>query len=372
LALILLVCEAGGNWPEIRQDGVRIINKKYHLIVGEYGAAVPGVDDEIMEIFQHTISRPVSFNDVGLHTGQPVKLTVSPARANHGIRFKRSGSEDSMPAFMDRVVDTSLAMTIADRGMVVSTTEHLLAALMGLGIDNAMIELDGPELPIMDGSAAPFVENLKKASLTRQRSCCRVLKITRPIRCQEGDKLITITPYNGLKLTCHIDFDHATVQSQSYSVVVSPKKFSDEIAAARTFGFIEQVEALQANGYALGGSLKNAVVIGPQGVINEEGLRFTDEFARHKVLDLLGDLALLGCRVLGHVEATKSGHGQHLALMQAIVAHPECWQFIEPDQCAENRLLENMTATTMHAGSMILPFLNPSVANAGQVCRVST
>lgn len=341
------------------------------MIAGEYDADISDVDDDIMEIFQHTISRPVTFNDVGLHTGQPVKLTVLPARANHGIRFKRSGCDDSMPAFMDRVVDTSLATTIADRGMVVSTTEHLLAALMGLGIDNAMIELDGPELPIMDGSAAPFVENLKKASRTRQRSCCRVLKIIRPIRCQDGDKLITITPYNGLKLTCHIDFDHAKVQSQSYSIVVSPRKFSDEIASARTFGFIEQVESLQANGYALGGSLKNAVVIGPQGVINEEGLRFTDEFARHKVLDLLGDLALLGCRVLGHVEATKSGHGQHLALMQAIVAHPECWQFVEPEQCAENGILDDIAASTIHAGSMIFPFLNPSLANSGQTCRAS-
>jgi len=324
-----------------------------------------------MEIFQHTIRRPVSFTDVGLHTGQSVKVTVSPAGANHGIRFKRHGSDDSMPAFMDRVVDTSLATTIADRGMVVSTTEHLLAALMGLGIDNALIELDGPELPIMDGSAAPFVENLKKASRTRQRSCRRLLKITRPIHCQDGDKRISITPYNGLKLTCHIDFAHATVKSQSYSLVVSPKRFGDEIAAARTFGFIDQVEALQANGYALGGSLKNAVVIGPQGVINEEGLRFSDEFARHKVLDLLGDLALLGCRVLGHVEATKSGHGQHLALLQAIVAHPECWELIEPDRCAEGSLLESMAATTMNAGATFMPFLTPTSASLGRPCSAS-
>jgi UDP-3-O-[3-hydroxymyristoyl] N-acetylglucosamine deacetylase len=317
-----------------------------------------------MEIFQHTIRRSVTFHDVGLHTGLPVKLTISPARANHGIRFKRPGSEDTMPAFMDRVVDTSLATTIADRGMVISTTEHLLAALMGLGIDNALIELDGHELPIMDGSAAPFVEDLKKASRSRQRSCRRLLKITRPIHCQDGDKQISITPYNGLKLTCHIGFDHATVQSQSFSVVVTPKKFTDEIAAARTFGFIEQVEALQANGYALGGSLKNAVVIGPQGVLNEDGLRFSNEFARHKVLDLLGDLALLGCRVLGHVEATKSGHGQHLALLQAIVAHPECWRYVEPDQCDESGARENEDSLAMHPGPQVLPFLSPTPAFA--------
>ena len=325
-----------------------------------------------MEILQHTISRPVTFNDVGLHTGQPVKVTVSPARANHGIRFKRHDSDDTMPAFMDRVVDTSLATTIAERGVVVSTTEHLLAALMGLGIDNALIELDGPEVPIMDGSAAPFVEDLKKANRTKQRACRRLLKITRPIRCQDGDKLITITPYNGLKLTCHIDFDHATVQSQSFSVVVTPKRFSEEIAAARTFGFIDQVEALQANGYALGGSLKNAVVIGPHGVINEEGLRFSNEFARHKVLDLLGDLALLGCRVLGHVEATKSGHGQHLALMQAIIAHPECWECVEPERSTEGGFMETMAVTTMNASATIFPFLSPSSVNFSRPCPVST
>ncbi len=326
----------------------------------------------IMEIFQHTIRRPVTFNDVGLHSGQPVKITVSPARANHGIRFKRHDREDSMPAFMDRVVDTSLATTIAERGVVVSTTEHLLAALMGLGIDNALIEIDGLEVPIMDGSAAPFVEDLKKVNRTRQRARRRLLRITRPIRCQDGDKQISISPYNGLKLTCHIDFDHATVQSQSYSLVVTPKRFSDEVAAARTFGFIEQVETLQANGYALGGSLKNAVVIGPGGVINEEGLRFTDEFARHKVLDLLGDLALLGCRVLGHVEATKSGHGQHLALMQAIIAHPECWECVEPERYAESGLLETMAVTTMNAGATIFPFLSPSTLNFNHSCQVST
>lgn len=310
-----------------------------------------------MEVYQHTIKKPVSFTGTGLHSGETVKMTVSPARAYHGIRFKRYGSDDSMPAFVDRVVDTSLATTIAERGMVVSTTEHLLAALMGLGIDNALIELDGNEVPIMDGSAAPFVDGLRRASRVRQRACRRVLKITRPISYHEGDKVITITPYEGFKLTCHIGFNHAVIQSQSYSVDVSPEKFCEEISAARTFGFIEQVEALQATGYALGGSLQNAVVIGKDGVINEEGLRFGDEFARHKVLDLLGDLALLGCCLQGHVEATKSGHGQHLGLMKEIVAHPESWQCVESDLGQESGILEALV-TSMN-GSSMLPFLQP-------------
>lgn len=309
-----------------------------------------------MEIYQHTVKKPVSFAGTGLHSGQPVNMTVFPARAYHGIRFKRFGSDDTMPAFVDRVVDTSLATTIAERDMVVSTTEHLLAALMGLGIDNALIELDGNEVPIMDGSAAPFVEGLRRVNRTKQKACRRIIKITKPIRCQEGDKVIAITPYDGFKLTCHIGFNHAVVKSQSYTLDVSPEKFCDEISSARTFGFIEQVEALQATGYALGGSLKNAVVIGQQGVMNEEGLRFGDEFARHKILDLLGDLALLGCHLQGHVEATKSGHGQHLALMKAIVAHPECWQYVESDQCPESGILETLVSS-MNVGSAMFPFL---------------
>lgn len=313
--------------------------------------------EDRMEIYQHTVKKPVNFIGTGLHSGQTVKMTVSPARAYHGIRFKRFGSDDSVPAFVDRVVDTSLATTIAERGMVVSTTEHLLAALMGLGIDNALVELDGTEVPIMDGSAAPFVQGLRRVSRTRQKACRQVLRIVKPIRCQEGDKVISITPYDGFRLTCHIGFDHAVVKSQSYTLDVSPDKFCDEISSARTFGFIEQVEALQATGYALGGSLENAVVIGKEGVLNEEGLRFGDEFARHKILDLLGDLALLGCRLQGHVEATKSGHGQHLALMKAIVAHPECWQFVEAEQCTDSGILESLVSS-MNAGTAMFPFLH--------------
>ncbi len=319
-----------------------------------------------MEQFQHTLKRPVSFQGVGLHNGRPVKVTVSPAKVNHGIRFRRQGEDESLPALMDRVVDTSLATTLAERGMVVSTTEHLLAALTGLGIDNAVVEIDGPEVPIMDGSAGPFVQHLRRASRVRQKACRRVLRITRPIHCQDGARAISVTPHEGLRLTCHIDFEHATIKGQSYSLEVTPKSFSEEVAAARTFGFIEQVEALQANGYALGGSLENAVVIGPEGVMNQDGLRFGDELARHKVLDLLGDLALLGCRLQGHVEATRSGHGQHLALMRAIAAHPECWT-VEFGRCPESGILETM-ANTMHAATL-LPFLSPA-AVFGEPCPV--
>ena len=282
-----------------------------------------------MEAYQHTLKESVSFAGVGLHSGQAVNLTVRPAAENHGIRFKVTGSDNSMPAFLDRVVDTSLATTIAEKDMVFSTTEHLLAALTGMGIDNAIIELDGSEVPIMDGSAGPFVTILQKARRIRQGSWKKVLRITKPIIYKDGDKVMSIEPYNGLKLTCEIDFKHQFIKKQVYSLDVSPEKFSQEIASARTFGFIDQVEQLKASGYALGGSLENAVVIDADGVINEEGLRFADEFVRHKVLDLLGDLALLGCALRGHVTAKRSGHGQHLGLLKEIAAHPECWEIVD-------------------------------------------
>lgn len=322
-----------------------------------------------MEKHQHTLNREVSFRGVGLHSGKPVTLKVKPAKEDHGIRFKIAGQESSMPAFMDRVVDTSLATTIAENDMVFSTTEHLMAALVGLGIDNAIVELDGPEVPIMDGSAGPFVHILRKVSRKRQGSFRRVLKITKPITYIEGDKSITIAPYDGLKLTCEIDFNHKFLKKQEYSIEVSPERFSREIASARTFGFIDQVEKLKESGYALGGSLDNAVVIDSDGVMNEGGLRFTDEFVRHKVLDLLGDLALLGCSVMGHVVAKRSGHGQHLGLLKEIAANPDCWQIVELEEHGEV-VIERTVRQIKDKGLALFPFWPQDVFIHGQ-CPVT-
>jgi len=312
-----------------------------------------------MEALQHTLKKAVSLRGIGLHSGYPVKLTIKPARANHGIRFKLADNDESMPAFLDRVIDTSLATTIADKDMVFSTTEHLLGALTGLGIDNALVELDAPELPIMDGSAGQFVRVLQKASRKTQKSRRRFLKITQEIHFREGDKLVKITPHEGLKLTCKIDFAHDLIQNQSYSIELSPESFSDEIASARTFGFLEQVEKLQQNGYALGGSLDNAVVVDQNGVMNKEGLRFDDEFVRHKILDLLGDLTLLGYPLLGHVIAERSGHSQHFSLMKELASHPECWQLVELEETPESGILEKLVNTTKNAGNKLKPFLAP-------------
>ncbi len=324
-----------------------------------------------MEPFQHTIRKKISFAGIGLHSGAPVTLTVKPAPVDTGIRFVRLdlGKESSVPAFMDRVVDTSLATTIAEEEAAVSTTEHLLGALAGLGVDNAVVELDSAEVPIMDGSAGPFVHLLKKVQRRRQKAPKRILKIVKEILCEDGDKWIRILPYNGLKITCEIDFAHDLIGKQSYTIDMTPSSFANEIASARTFGFMEEVEKLKEHGYALGGSLDNAVVVDRLGVVNEDGLRFADEFVRHKVLDLVGDLALLGCPLMGHVIASKAGHAQHLRIMQAIAGQPDCWQFVRLEKKDDDTVLERVITTTKAAGTKILPFLVPPTPSlAGGSC----
>jgi UDP-3-O-[3-hydroxymyristoyl] N-acetylglucosamine deacetylase len=323
-----------------------------------------------MDPYQHTIKRDVSFCGIGLHTGKPVNLTIRPAEVNSGIRFVRSDVRESVtiPASMNLVVDTRLATTIAEKELEVATTEHLLAALSGLGIDNATIELDASEVPIMDGSAGPFVHILKRVERRQQNAFKRMLKVTREISIKDGDKEIRLLPHDGLKITYHIDFDHDLIRSQSYTIDLSPRKFAEEIATARTFGFLKDVERLKENGFALGGSLENAVVVDRDGVLNQGGLRFSNEFVRHKILDLLGDLTLLGCPLLGHVIASKSGHSQHLQLMREIALRPASWEFVEFERIGNKRRLQEVVTSTRSAGKMIMPFLMPPPPLAGESC----
>lgn len=317
--------------------------------------------------YQHTLKREVAFAGIGLHSGKPVNMVIKPARPDSGIRFIRTdiNQEMSILAFMDRVVDTRLATTIAEKDIAISTTEHLLATFAGMGIDNAIVELDGAEVPIMDGSAGPFVHIFKRIDRKCQKAYRKILKITKEISVQDGDKMIRIMPYNGMKISCDIDFNHDCIQRQAYTFEVSPKKFIKEIATARTFGFLDEVEKLRENGFALGGSLDNAVVVDKLGVLNEGGLRFADEFVRHKILDLIGDLALLGYPLLGHVVASKSGHGQHLELMKQIAAHPDCWEFVKFEKSKDGVLAKVVTttrATTKAAGDMLAPLIIPPPA----------
>ncbi|MFH1217577.1 MAG: UDP-3-O-acyl-N-acetylglucosamine deacetylase [Pseudomonadota bacterium] len=314
-----------------------------------------------MDKWQHTINKAVSFAGIGLHSGKPVKLVVKPAEASTGIRFVRTDLADNVviPATLSRVSNTVLATSLAKDGVEVSTTEHLLAALSGIGIDNAIIELDNNEVPIMDGSASPFVHVLRRAGRQRQRVKRLMLKITRPIEIRNGDSVLRIEPYNGFKVSGEINFDHHLIRRQTFSVDVDSRSFVKEVASARTFGFLHEVEYLRSNGKALGGSLDNAIVIDRTEILNTDGLRFSNEFVRHKILDLIGDLALLGFPLLGHVKAIKSGHAQHLELMKEIVDHPECWQLVKIAGNGDENVLEKVVMSTMAAGNKILPFLMP-------------
>lgn len=325
-----------------------------------------------MEEFQHTLKRPVRIAGVGLHSGRRVTLNILPAPENSGIRFVRNaetGKKVQVSAFMTNITDTRLATTLGTDQTSVSTVEHILAAFAGLEIDNAVIEIDDAEVPILDGSAALFVQMLHKAQRKRQLSPRRMIRINKEISVVEGDRSVTVRPCGDFRVTCEIDFPHEIIKRQKYTVKVSPRRFIDQIAPARTFGFLEEIEALRQNGLALGGSLENAVVVSRfGGVLNEEGLRFADEFVRHKALDLIGDLALLGCPLLGHVVARKAGHRQHLRFMQELAKATDAWEYISlPDSGAEGISASPPRSAGKH-GQGIWPFLLPRPL-AGEPCH---
>jgi UDP-3-O-[3-hydroxymyristoyl] N-acetylglucosamine deacetylase len=312
--------------------------------------------------YQSTIRKTVHSSGVGLHTGKQIKLSLIPAEANSGIRFVRKdlGTITPIPAFMNRVVDTTMATTISEGNISIATTEHLLAAINGLSIDNIVVEVDGPEVPIMDGSSGPFVDLLLEAGVRQQKSYRRLVKITQEISFRDGDRHISIYPYDGFKITAEINFNHCTIKRQVYSVVMTPRKFMTDICRARTFGFLEDVKKLQENGLALGASLENAVGMDQNGILNKEGLRFDNEFVRHKIVDIIGDMTLLGCPLLGHVVAYKSGHSQHLKLMETIAASPEAWEFVELKKDGQLSILNKFVTRTMEAGNRFLPVLTPA------------
>jgi len=324
----------------------------------------------LIEPHQYTLKRSVSCCGVGLHAGRTVNLTIKPAPANSGICFFRSDldSNQTVPAHMKQVVDTKLATTLGNGSTKVATTEHLLAALRGSGIDNAEIELDSYEVPIMDGSAGPFMHLLARGGRKKQRALRKVLRITSPITYSSGNKNIRIEPYDGFKVTGRIEFDNDLIGDQKYSIDVTLERFRKEIAQARTFGFVEQVEHLWANGLALGGTLESVIAIhwDRRSILNEDGLRFDDEFVRHKVLDLIGDLALLGSPVFGHVIADQSGHRMHLGLMEAIADNPDCWEYVK-FQKNGGSVLRQVVVGTRSAGDRINQLLAPSIKGSSAV-----
>jgi len=281
-----------------------------------------------MHFNQRTIEKSAGCSGVGLHSGKKVNLTVKPAPTNHGVKFIRTDLLDSpcITAHFNQVVDTSLATVIGSDGCIVSTIEHLMASFAGLSIDNAIVELDAYEVPVMDGSAGPFTELIKSAGIKEQDAPRHFFVLKEPIVLEESGKSVAVYPSTTFKITCTIDFDHPVIKKQTYSIDVSDKIFEGEISRARTFGFLHEVEYLKRYGLARGGSLDNAVVIDKDSILNEDGLRYTDEFVRHKILDCLGDFSLLGMPILGHLVVNKSGHAFNHAFLKKFFSKKASWE----------------------------------------------
>jgi UDP-3-O-[3-hydroxymyristoyl] N-acetylglucosamine deacetylase len=282
-------------------------------------------------IFQCTIHQTVMISGVGLHSGQRINMTLRPAEAGTGIVFHRTEGERtvSIEALSTNVIDTRLATVIGKSGLSVSTIEHLMAALTAFGIDNLHIDIDGPEVPILDGSALPYVALLEQAGLRSLPRSRKYLAVRKPMTVIDGEKRATMIPSRFFRLTADIAFDHPCIAQQHRSVKLSTELFCRDLAPARTFGFLREVEFLKANGLARGGSLENAVVIGEERILNPEGLRFSDEFVRHKLLDAVGDFSLAGFPILGHIKTFKGGHDINHQMVEQLLAAPEAWRFVE-------------------------------------------
>jgi len=275
---------------------------------------------------QRTLKSLVKSSGVGLHTGQKVRMVLRPAPPDTGIVFRRIdlASPVSIPARAESVGEARLASTLIKDGVKVHTVEHLMSALAGLGIDNAFVDLDAPELPIMDGSASPFALLIQQAGIAEQGAPKRFLRVRKTVEVKEGDKWARLEPYEGLRMSFSIEFRHPVIDRSTQSVTVdfAETSYLKEIARARTFGFMHEVEDLKDSGLALGGGLDNAVVLDEHSVLNSDGLRFADEFIRHKLLDAMGDLYLLGRPLLGAFTAHKSGHALNNKLARAALAEP--------------------------------------------------
>lgn len=282
-------------------------------------------------ILQKTLSDSIETSGIGLHTGVQVNLKLKPAPPNTGYVFVRTDLDDfEIPAHVEFVSHCSYATTLMRKGVMLSTVEHLLAALRGVGLDNCFIEIDNIEMPIMDGSSENFLEMIERAGTVEQNQPKRFLKVLKKIEFEQGDRKITIEPSDVYEIECLIDFPHPLIHIQTYKFALKNGSFGREIGAARTFGFTHEIEMLKKANLALGGSLDNAIVLETGGgMLNEKPLRFQDEFVRHKILDIIGDLALLGLPVLGKVSARKSGHAVHTALMSKLLKNETAWKIVE-------------------------------------------
>ncbi|MDB5472521.1 MAG: UDP-3-O-[3-hydroxymyristoyl] N-acetylglucosamine deacetylase [Caulobacter sp.] len=279
---------------------------------------------------QHTLAGPAIFAGVGLHTGAHVRVSIRPAAVDAGVVFVRADIRDRdnrVPVHGDAVVQTRLGTVIGNgAGVTVSTIEHLMAAMAALSIDNAVVELDGPELPILDGSSQPFIEILDRVGRRRQEAARRYIEILDTVEVIEGDKRASLAPAEQFEVAFEIKFDAAPIGTQRVDLVVDEESFREELADCRTFGFVREVEALRAIGLARGGSIDNAVVLDGDRILNPEGLRRPDEFVRHKALDAVGDLYVLGMPILGRFDGLYAGHGLNNLVVRALLANPQAWR----------------------------------------------
>ncbi|GMR08940.1 MAG: UDP-3-O-acyl-N-acetylglucosamine deacetylase [Gammaproteobacteria bacterium] len=286
-------------------------------------------------IRQRTLKNVIRATGLGLHTGEKVYLTLRPAVPDTGIVFRRVDLDEpvEIPARCENVGDTRLCTTMAKGDVRISTVEHLLSALAGLGIDNAYIDLSAPEVPIMDGSAGPFVFLVQSAGIEEQSAPKRFIRIKKPVLVEDGDKWVRFDPFDGFKVSVTIDFDHPVFQShrQTASLDFSTTSFVKEVSRARTFGLLREVEQLRERNLALGGSLDNAIVVDDYRILNEDGLRYEDEFVKHKVLDAIGDLYLLGHSLIGAFSGFKSGHALNNRLLRTLMENEAAWELVTFD-----------------------------------------
>ncbi len=314
---------------------------------------------------QTTLRSQATVTGVGVHSGLPVSLTLGPAPIDAGFIFVRTGLDDSdreVPATAESVIATDLATVLGDRdGPLVSTAEHVLAALRGMGVDNAVIEVDGPEVPIMDGSAAAFVAAIDQAGIVTQSATRRFIQVLKPVQVAIGDSFGELRPYAaGFRAEVEIDFANPVIGRQSYSLDLSPESFRREVARARTFGFMNDFARLSSAGFALGASFENTVVFDGARLHNAEGLRYSDECARHKVLDVVGDLALAGLPLLGAYRSVRGGHKLNHAVLTALLADRSAWRVVEAETVRRPR--SHAEAGSGMVGGMIAPAYGPDVS----------
>jgi len=290
-------------------------------------------------LHQRTLGKTISAAGVGLHSGERVEITLRPASENSGIRFRRVDCDPAqeIKAHANNVTDTRLGTTISQNNVSVMTVEHLLAAFAGLGIDNACIDIRGPEVPIMDGSAASFILLVELAGIIEQSAPKKFLRIKKNVKVEEGDKFAEFKPFNGYRLSFKIEFEHPMIQHKltEFSFDFSTLTFLNEISRARTFGFLKEIETLRANNLALGGSLDNAIVLDDYRILNQDGLRFEDELVRHKILDAIGDLYLMGHILVGEFNGYKSGHELNNKLIRKLYADESAWEEVEESEITD-------------------------------------